>query len=153
MVRSPWVFSREKRLNFLSPSSQCSLFNPLITFMGLLWTLSSVSLSFTCCGSQNLTQFCRCSLTSAAWSEISQLCLCYCLLQGPLCFAKTFWKVLSHMKGIFWLASNHTLLFFCPFGPNYLNNPVVVEIYGNEFTIPARWIILSKIAERCCRKL
>lgn len=58
------LFSREKRPDSFSLSLLCRFSSPLITFMVLFWTLSSLSASFWNCGDKNLAQHSRCSQTS-----------------------------------------------------------------------------------------
>lgn len=57
------LFSREKRPNSFCLPSSGRLSSPLIIFTTLLWTLSSLSLSFLNCGNQ------KCCLTRAELSE------------------------------------------------------------------------------------
>lgn len=63
-----WMHWQEPAWNspsFLSLSSHLWYLKPLKIFMASCWALCSVSVSVLGCGAQNLTQHCRCDLTSA----------------------------------------------------------------------------------------
>ena len=94
VIRSPLslLSSRLNKPYSLSLSSYGRLPSPLIIFVVLLWTLSSLSASFWCSKDQNWTQYSSCSLASAEESGImtSSLLVMPLLMQPGIllaCFA------------------------------------------------------------------
>lgn len=65
------LFSREKRPDCFSFFLLFRFSSPLIIFLALLWTPSSLSDTFWNCGDENWTQPCRCSQTGTQRSGMS----------------------------------------------------------------------------------
>jgi len=114
----PWAFSREKRPNSFSLSSQDRFSGPSAIFVALLWALSSLSASFWSCGLQNWAQ-----IPGVAWQALSgagddhistsagtaQNPICLCCCSGTLLMKMFDVSYQTILKRI-WLHSSFFLL-------------------------------------------
>ena len=79
------------------------------SFIALLWTCSSASMSFLLRGAQNWTQYSRCSLTSAEyWGTITSLLLLAALFLIQARMSLAFLSTCAHCRLMFSQVSTNT---------------------------------------------